>query len=57
MSKISVAVPILHSFYHYYSVGKLEVREGDSTSCSFIVSNYFHNFGVFAFPDELAKNL
>jgi hypothetical protein len=39
-------------FYHYCSVVKLEVRDGDSPSFSFIVENSFHYSGFFAFPDE-----
>jgi hypothetical protein len=34
---MSVSVPIPCSFYHYCSVVKLEVRDGESPCCSFIV--------------------
>ena len=46
------------SFYHYCSVVKVDVRDGDSPSCSFIVKNYFH-YSVFflIFPDELEELL
>jgi hypothetical protein len=39
---MSVSVPIPCIFHHHCSVDKLEVEEGDSPSCSFIVKNYFH---------------
>ena len=48
----SVCLPIPCSFYHYFSVVKLEVRDGDSPSCSLIVKNCFCYSGFFAFPDE-----
>ena len=49
---MSVSVPILCSFYHYCSVVKLEVRDGDSPSLSFIVKNCFPYSEFFVFPDE-----
>jgi hypothetical protein len=36
---VSVLTPC--SFYHHCSVVKLDVRDGDSPRCSFIVNNYF----------------
>jgi hypothetical protein len=39
-------------FYHHFSVVKLEVRDGDSPSHSFIVKYCFHYSGFFAFLDE-----
>jgi hypothetical protein len=51
---VSVAVPC--SFYHYCSIVKVDVRDDDSPSCSFIVKNCFCYSGLFvclfAFPDE-----
>ena len=38
---VSVSVPIPCSIYHYCSAVKLEVRDGDSPSCYFIVKNFF----------------
>jgi hypothetical protein len=38
---VSVFVPIPCSSHHYCSVVKLEVRDGDSLICSFIVKNLF----------------
>jgi hypothetical protein len=35
----SVSVPIPCNFYHYCSVVKLDVKDGDSPSYSFIVKN------------------
>jgi hypothetical protein len=49
---VSVSVPIQCSFYPYWSVLKLEVRDGDSPSCSFIIKDYFRYSEFFAFPDE-----
>jgi hypothetical protein len=49
---MSVSVSISCSFYHYCSVINLEVRDGDSHSCSFIVMNCFDYSGIFDFPDE-----
>jgi len=49
---LSVSVPISFSFYHYCTVVELEVRDGDSTSHSFIVKNCFCYFMFFDFPDE-----
>jgi hypothetical protein len=49
---VFVSVPIPNSFCHYCSVVKLEVRVGDSLSCSFIVKNCFHYSVIFAFPAE-----
>ena len=49
---ISVSVPIPCSFYHYCSIVKLEVRDGDSFSYSFIVKYFYFYSGVFGFPDE-----
>jgi hypothetical protein len=45
---MSVSVPIPCSFYDYCSVVQLEVRGGDSSSCSFIVKNCFC-YSVFLF--------
>ena len=45
-------LPIPCSFYHDCSVVKLEVRDGDSPSHSFIVKNCFHCSCFLAFPDE-----
>jgi hypothetical protein len=42
---MSVSVAISCSFYHYCSVAKLEVRDGDSPSCSFTVKNYRNGIG------------
>ena len=52
---VSVSVLIPCNFYHYCSVVKLEVRDDDSHSHSFIVRNCFHYSGFFAFPDEFEK--
>jgi hypothetical protein len=48
---MSVSVLIPYSFYHYCSIVKLEVRDGDSHSLSFIVKNCFHYSGFFATPE------
>jgi hypothetical protein len=48
---LPVIVPIPFSFYRYYSVVQLEVRESDSTRGSFIVENGFSILG-FLIPDE-----
>ena len=42
-------------FYHYCSVVKLEVRNGDFPICSFFVKNCFCYSGIFAFPDDVEK--
>ena len=39
---MSVSVLIPYSLCHYCSVPKLEVRDVESPSCSFIVKNCFH---------------
>jgi hypothetical protein len=49
MINLSVSVQILCSCYHYCSVVKLEVRDGDSSKCSFIVKNCFVCFLGFFF--------
>jgi hypothetical protein len=49
---MSVSVPIPRSFYHYCSVVKLEVTDGDFPSCSFIVKNCFYYSGFF-FPFQM----
>jgi hypothetical protein len=49
---VSASVPIPCSVYHYCSVVKLEVRNGDSPSCSLLLRTVFTILGFFAFPDE-----
>jgi hypothetical protein len=50
---VSVSVPIRKkSFYHHRSVVKLEVRDGDFPSPSFIVKYCFHD-SVFSFQMNL----
>jgi hypothetical protein len=49
---MSVAVPMLCSFYHYCSAVKLEVRDDYSPSHSFTVKYCFCYSGFFSFPDE-----
>ena len=49
---MSVSLPILCSFYHNCFVVKLDVRDGDSPSCSSTVKNCFHYSGIFSFPDK-----
>ena len=47
---LPVFVPIRYSFfYHYCSVAELEVRDGDSTSRSFVLENSFCNPGFFCY--------
>jgi len=46
---MSVSVSIPCSFYHYCSVILLDVRDGDSSSHSFIVKNCFCYSGFFFF--------
>jgi hypothetical protein len=50
---LSVTVSVPCSFYHNCSVVQLEVRDGDSTSGSFIVENSFFYPRVFVIPAEL----
>jgi hypothetical protein len=52
---MNVSVPIPCTYYHYFSVVKLEVRDDDSPSSSFIVKNCFLCFGFFPFPLEFEK--
>jgi len=54
---LSISVPIPCSFYHYYSIVQLEVRDGDSLRCSFIVENSFHYPGFFVIPNEFENSL
>ena len=49
---VSVSVSMSCSIYHYCSIVKLEVRDGDSSSCSFIGKNCFRYSESFAFLDE-----
>jgi hypothetical protein len=46
---LPVFIPIPCSFYHYFSVVQLEVRDGDFPYNSFIVENNFHYLQV---PDD-----
>ena len=50
---VSVTIPC--RFYHYSSVVQLEVRDGDSTRCSFIVENTLHYHGVSVIPNEFVN--
>ena len=50
---INVSVSVPRSVYHYCSVVKLEVRDGDSPSCSFIVKNCFGYSGFLPFQMNL----
>ena len=50
---LSVIVPVPFSFYHYCSVVKLEVGDGDSTRGSFIVENSFALWGFLLFQMNL----
>jgi hypothetical protein len=50
---VSVSVPIPCSFYHSCSVVKIEVRDGDSPSHSFIVKDYFCYSGILPFEMNL----
>jgi hypothetical protein len=50
---VSVSVPIPCSFYHYCSVVKLEVRDGDYPPALLLLLRIvFATLGFFAFPDE-----
>ena len=49
---MSVFVTKPYSLYHYCSVVKIEVRDGDSPSCSSIVKNWFFYSKYFAFLAE-----
>jgi hypothetical protein len=49
---LPVIVTIPCRFYHYSSVVQLEVRDGDSTRCSFIVENTLHYYRVSVVPNE-----
>ena len=50
---LSVAMPVLCSFYHDCSVLYLSVRHGDSTRGTFILEKSFCYPRVFVSPDEL----
>jgi hypothetical protein len=54
---LSVYVPKPCSFYHYCSLVKLEVMDGDSPKISFLVKNSFYYSVLFAFPDEFENFL
>jgi hypothetical protein len=46
------AEPIPYSFYHCCSVIQLEVRDGESSRCSFNVENSFPSPGLLAITNE-----
>jgi hypothetical protein len=49
---LPVTVPMLGNFYHAVSVVQLEVRDGNSPICSFIVENIFLYPGFFVISNE-----
>ena len=49
---LTVYLPIPYSFYHYRSVLQLEIRDGDSPRCSFIVENIFRSPGFLVIPNK-----
>jgi hypothetical protein len=46
-----------YSFYHYFHVIQLKVRDGDSPRCTFIVENIFHYPGFLSFQMNLRSAL
>jgi hypothetical protein len=50
---MSVFTLVPCSFYHYYSVVQLEIRDGDTFRSSFIVQDHFSYTGFFVFPYEI----
>ena len=54
---LPVSVPIPCSFYYYCSVVQLGVRDGNSSSSSFIVQECFCYTGYFVFPYDVENCL
>jgi hypothetical protein len=54
---LSVSVSIPCSFYQYFSVIQLEIRDGESLRNSFIVNNCFYYPGVLFFCMKLRIGL
>jgi len=52
-----VLVSIQYSFYHYFSVIQLEVRDGDSPRNSCIVEDSFHYPGFSVIPNEFSLSV
>jgi hypothetical protein len=47
---MSVSIPIPFSSFYYCSVVQVEIRDGDTTSSSFIVQDCFSYLRFFTFP-------
>jgi hypothetical protein len=50
---LPLTLPILYSFYHYWSVVQLRVRDGDYHRSSFIFENSFRYPVCFVIQNEL----
>jgi hypothetical protein len=52
---LPVSVPISCSFYHYFPVRQLEVKNGDTPQKFFMLRIVFAILGFFVIPNEFAN--